>query len=162
MTWILSKKILLEELGPLYWLLRKPYCLVDNHVYMQQCARKSKVGYKTFFEYKIAQMNESSTSRGQAADKLFWGKDNPDSEQNVLQMTPQEEVLPALFAWRKGHPKPRQRPRTNKSVVRVVTTKVRKTAFKKSKARKAHQAIQADSGNEDDETCTASPNRAEQ
>ena len=103
-------------------------------------------------------MNESSTSRGQAADKLFWGKDNPDSKQNVSRMTPQEGVSPALIVWRKEHPKLKQKSRVNKTVVRVVSTKVCKTAFKKSKARKAQQAIQADSGAKDDRACNASPN----
>ena len=73
-------------------------------------------------------------------------------------MTPQEGMLPSPFVQRKGRPQPNQRSRVNKSVVRVVTTKVHKTAFKKSKARKAHQAIQADSEAEVDGAHAASPN----
>ena len=73
-------------------------------------------------------------------------------------MTPQEGVLQAPFVQRKEHPKLKQKSRVNKTVVRVVSTKVRKMAFKKSKARKARQALQADSGNEDDGARTASPN----
>ena len=65
---------------------------------MKQCARKSRVGYETFYEYKITQLNDPSTPGLQPADKLFWGKDNLDSEQNVSRMTSQEEVSPKASA----------------------------------------------------------------
>ena len=61
-------------------------------------------------------------------------------------MKSQEEILPMLLAQKKKHHKPNKRAMVNKSVVRVVTSKVHKTAFKKPKARKARQAIQAESG----------------
>ena len=86
-------------------------------------------------------MDYSSPSSTQAADKLFWSKDNPDSEQNLSEESP-------IASVRVGCPKLNQKPRVNKSVTKVVTTKVRKTAFKKAKARKVHQAIQAVSGGE--------------
>ena len=56
-------------------------------------------------------------------------------------MTPQNEVLLATSAGAgcsKHSPKPRV-----KSVTKVVSTKVRKTTFKKAKARKALWTIQA-------------------
>ena len=61
----------LEELCPLFGLLGKLHCLVDDHIYMQLCARKSRVGYEIFYEYKITQLNDPSTPGLQPADKLL-------------------------------------------------------------------------------------------
>ena len=49
-----------------------------------------------------------------------------------------------LSAQKKKRPKPHKRAMVNNSLVRVFTSNVHKTAFKKPKARKAWQAIQAE------------------
>ena len=41
-----------EELQPLFWLLRKLHCLVDNRVHLQQAARTTKVGYNAYYDHK--------------------------------------------------------------------------------------------------------------
>ena len=88
----------LEELCPLYGLLRKLHCLVDDCVYIQQCAGRSKVGYEVFYEYKIAHMEDSPNFSSQAAAKDFWAQDKLDSEQRMAQMKSQEEILPMPLA----------------------------------------------------------------
>ena len=113
---------------------------------MQQCAGKSKVGYETFYEYKIAQMDGLSNFSGQAADKKFWAQDKLNSEQRMLQIRPQEGVLPAKLAQMKGRAKPNKRPMVNKSVARVIAKKVHKTALKMPKAKTACQTDQAGLG----------------
>ena len=132
--------------------------MVDDCVYIQQCAGRSKVGYKVFYEYKHTFMEGSLNFSSQAADKDYWNQEMLNSEQRMAQMKSQEEILPMPSAQKKKCPKPNKRAMVNKSVVRVVTSKVHKMAFKKPKARKACQAIQSELGARVDGAHAASPN----
>ena len=103
-------------------------------------------------------MADSPDFSSQAADKDFWAQDKLDSEQRMLQVKPQEGVLPPMLAQKKGHAKPKKRPMVNQSVAGVIAKKVHKTtAFMKPKARMARQAIQVESGAGVDGAHAASP-----
>ena len=43
-----------EEPQPLFWMLRKLHCLVDDRVHLQQAARTTKVGYNAYYDHKLA------------------------------------------------------------------------------------------------------------
>ena len=95
-----------EDLRPLYGLLGKLFCLVDDRVHTQQCAGKTKVGYNAYYEYKMAQENGLSCFSDQRAGKGYWAEDKQDSEQGILKVKTNEESLSAVLAQGKGHGKP--------------------------------------------------------
>ena len=43
-----------EELSPLFWMLGKLHCLVDDHIHLQQAAGTTKVDYNAYYDHKLA------------------------------------------------------------------------------------------------------------
>ena len=43
-----------EQLAPLFRILGKLHCLVDDHIHMQQAAGTTKVGYNAYYDFKLA------------------------------------------------------------------------------------------------------------
>ena len=88
-----------EDLQPLYLLLRKLHCLVDDHVHIQQTAGTTKVRYNAYYEYKVAQENELDHFSGLQANKEFWAHDKLEIEQKIFKMKAHEKSLSAIFGW---------------------------------------------------------------
>ena len=94
------------DLRPLYSLLGKLHCLVDDCVHIQQTAGTTQVGYKAYYEYKIAQENGLDLFSGQRADKEFWAHDKLETEQKILKMKAHKKSLSAILELQFKNGKP--------------------------------------------------------
>ena len=80
----------------------------------------------------------------QASDEEFGAKDKLNSKKGIAQAKSQNDFLPRPLTQKKKGSKSRKKSNINNSVVRVFTSSVHKTAFKKPKTRKAQQSIQVE------------------
>ena len=61
-----------EQLKPLFEILGKLYCLVEDRLHLQQVAGTTKVGYNAYYDYKLAKTKGLTDFSGFKADKEFW------------------------------------------------------------------------------------------
>ena len=116
-----------EDLRPLYLLLGKLHCLVDDCVHIQQTAGTTKVGYNAYYEFKMAQENGLDSFSGQHADKKLWAHNNKlETEQKILKMKAHEKSLLAISdSQNKGGSKPVQTSGNSNRLAAKVSAKSR-------------------------------------
>ena len=59
------------KLAPLFGMLRKLQCLVDDRIHLQQAAGTTKVGYNSYYDHKLAQQLGLANYSGTRDDKEF-------------------------------------------------------------------------------------------
>ena len=84
-----------EYLCPLFLELGKLHCLVDDHIYTQQTASTSKVGYNAFYDQLLAQNNGLGFSKGLHADKVSLAHGKLDTERKMLKLAACKSSLAA-------------------------------------------------------------------
>ena len=94
----------------------------------------------------------------QATDKEFGAKDKLNSKKGMAQAKSQNYFLPRPPTQRKKRSKSRKKSNIKKSVVRVFTSSIHKTAFQKHKAEQPQQTIQVETETGIDEAHAALPN----
>ena len=136
-----------EYLRPLYSLLGKLHCLMNDHIHIQQTAGTTKVGYNAYYEYKMAQENGLDQFSGQRANKEFWAHDKLETEQKILKMKAHKKSLLAILDVQfKRNGKAAQTPGNSDGLVVKTSAKSKhnrkqRELYKKhQKARKAQQA----------------------
>ena len=60
-----------EVFQPLFQLLRKLHCLVDDRVHLQQVAGTTKVGYNAYYDHKLAHIHRLTEFSDSMADEEF-------------------------------------------------------------------------------------------
>ena len=138
-------------------MLRTLFCLIDNRVYTQQCAGRAEVEYETFYENKFVWMEDLLDFDSQATEEEFGTKDKLNS-QGMAQAKSQKDFMPRPPTQRKRRSKSHKKSNINNPVVRVFTSSVHKTAFRKKKADQAQQTIQVDTKTAIDGAFAALPN----
>ena len=66
---------------------------VDDCVHMQQAASATKVGYSTFYDYKLYQINGNQDFSGTKADREYWTHDTMDVEKDILKTKAHEKLI---------------------------------------------------------------------
>ena len=88
-----SRTYMEDQLVPLISMIWKVAQFVDNCVHMQQAAATTKVGYNTFYDYKLYQINGNQDFSGSKADRKYWTHDTMDVEKDILKMKAHEQLL---------------------------------------------------------------------
>ena len=60
-----------QQIAPLFEMIGRLHCLVDNHIHLQQAAGTTKVGYNAYYSHKTAQLNGLSNYGGTRATRGF-------------------------------------------------------------------------------------------
>ena len=68
-----------EEISPLFWMLGKLHCLLDNPVHLQQAAGTTKVGYNAYYDHKLASIQGQANYSGTRDDREFWVHDQTNT-----------------------------------------------------------------------------------
>ena len=95
--------------------------MVDNCVYIQQCAGRAEVGYETFYENKFVRMEDLLDFDSQATDEEFGAKDKLNSKKGMAQVKSQNDFSPRPPTQRKKRSKSCKKSNVKNSVVRVFT-----------------------------------------
>ena len=87
-----SKVYMEELLAPLFTMIGKLPCLVDNHIHLQQAAGTTKV----YYNHKLAQINGLANYSGTRADKEFLAHDQRETEKGILDLKAHTKQLSSV------------------------------------------------------------------
>ena len=82
-----------EQLAPLIGMIWKVVRFVDNRVHLQQAAGTTKVGYNSFYNHKLAQINGLYNYSGTKANREYWSHDTMDAKKEILRIKAHERLL---------------------------------------------------------------------
>ena len=93
-----------DQLAPLIGMIWKIVRFVDNHVHLQQAARNTKVGYNSFYDHKLAQINGLHNYSGTRADRKYWSHEMMNAEKEILRIKAHEKQLSSVSqSWNPSH-----------------------------------------------------------
>ena len=85
-----------EQLAPLIGMIWKVVRFVDVCVHLQQAAGTTKVGYNSFYDHKLAQINGLHNYSGTRADREYWSHDMMDAEKEILRVKAHEKQISTI------------------------------------------------------------------
>ena len=69
---------------------------VDDRIHLQQAAGATKVGYNTFYEHKLAQINGVHHFSGSKADRKYWTQNTRDAKKDIIKIKAHEKLLAGM------------------------------------------------------------------
>ena len=85
-----------EELSPLFQMIGKLHCLMDDHIHLQQAAGTTKVGYNTYYDHKLDSIQGLTNYCASRVDKEYWVHDQTDTEKEILKAKAHKQFLSSV------------------------------------------------------------------
>ena len=82
-----------EQLKPLFKLIGRLLCQVEDKFHLQQAVGTTKVGYNFYYHFKLASFHGLANYSGTWANKEFWIHDQADTEKEILKLKAHEKQL---------------------------------------------------------------------
>ena len=81
------------QLAPLFVMLGKLHCLVDDRIHLAQAAETTKVGDNAYYDHKLASIQWLANHSGTRANREFWVHNQTDTEKEILKLKAHEKQL---------------------------------------------------------------------
>ena len=88
------------QLAPLICMIWKVVRFVDDRIHLQQAAGATKVGYNSFYEHELAQINGLHNYSGSKADREYWAQNTREAEKDILKIKSHEKQLAGVSSNR--------------------------------------------------------------
>ena len=69
---------------------------IDDRIHLQQAAGTTKVGYNSFYDHKLAQINGLHNYSGTRADREYWSHNMMDAEKEILRIKAHEKQISSV------------------------------------------------------------------